>query len=313
MGALGAAADVEAVRRRRPRRPFPYDPVREGARSTPSPAPPRAAARDPKLTPSLLRPAGRSCIGGAREREGCHRGAGARSIANVKYLGCIREWSRASRRARRALRVHRAVCALGLDARAEGSPLRMTKDVSSESPSVLSRGSDSRQILAELVPKPVSSSTRPRPQCRVQDCGGDRGRRRLSPEGFNVGGVTLVRAQPRVRLAHAIGDGLAVRAVTRAVLPRHQAVAFAASWPRPAARARTQRTSWRWPSRRPSPWTTWRQRAARRCRSAMARVFDRYGRRALGPGGLRRTGTSIDRMLHIEITSSGAAHLAHRP
>jgi predicted nucleotidyltransferase len=123
-------------------------------------------------------------------------------------------------------------CVLGLYARAEGAPLRMTEDV--DCISSLSPWVRQEKILAELCQAGVIEPDESL-QCRyrigatvVVDEGATVVVDVLSPEGANVGGVNPWFARAAARAArYEIGEGEAVGAVTPPYFLVTKLVAFA--------------------------------------------------------------------------------------
>ncbi len=116
-------------------------------------------------------------------------------------------------------------CALGLYARSEGSPLRVTKDVdciSRVTPWVLQE-----KTLADLCTRGVLSPV-PEVQCRYRINRTEILVDVLSPEGMNVGGVIrwFKRAVERPQ-TYPLGDGRSIKAVTPPYFVATKLVAFA--------------------------------------------------------------------------------------
>jgi hypothetical protein len=115
-------------------------------------------------------------------------------------------------------------CVLGLYARAQGAPLRVTKDVdciSTRTPWVLQE-----QTLAEMCARGVLTPV-PEVQCKYLIKGTDIEVDVLSPQGFNVGGVNpwFERASAKARLFPS-GDDRSVNAVTPPYFLATKLVAF---------------------------------------------------------------------------------------
>jgi hypothetical protein len=115
-------------------------------------------------------------------------------------------------------------CVLGLYARPEGAPLRVTTDVdciSTRSPWVLQE-----KALAELCARGVLTPDA-EVQCRYRIRGTEVDVDVMSPEGFNVGGVNpwFVRASVNAKPYDA-GDGRTVLAVTPPYFLATKLVAF---------------------------------------------------------------------------------------
>jgi predicted nucleotidyltransferase len=115
-------------------------------------------------------------------------------------------------------------CVLGLYARAEGPPLRMTEDV--DCISSLSPWSRQAKILADLCYAGVIVPDEAL-MCRYRIAGAGVVVDVLSPDGFNVGGVNPWFARAAQRAGrYPIGEGGAVRAVTPPYFLATKLVAF---------------------------------------------------------------------------------------
>jgi predicted nucleotidyltransferase len=115
-------------------------------------------------------------------------------------------------------------CVLGLYARAEGPPLRVTEDV--DCISSLSPWGLQAKILAELCDAGVIVPDEAL-MCRYRIVDATVVVDVLSPEGFNVGGVNPWFARAVARAArYPIGEGDAVRAVTPPYFLATKLVAF---------------------------------------------------------------------------------------
>jgi predicted nucleotidyltransferase len=115
-------------------------------------------------------------------------------------------------------------CVLGLYARAEGPPLRLTEDV--DCISSLSPWGLQAKILADLCQAGVIDPDEAL-MCRYRIVGAAVVVDVLSPEGFNVGGVNPWFARAVARAArYPVGEGDTVRAVTPPYFLATKLVAF---------------------------------------------------------------------------------------
>jgi hypothetical protein len=116
-------------------------------------------------------------------------------------------------------------CVLGLYARPEGTPLRVTKDV--DCISTRTPWSHQLRVLGDLCTRGVLSPDREL-ACRYRVKGTDVDVDVLSPEGFNIGGVNVFfdRASKLAR-AYDVGDDRKANAVTPAYFLATKVAAFA--------------------------------------------------------------------------------------
>jgi predicted nucleotidyltransferase len=122
-------------------------------------------------------------------------------------------------------------CVLGLYARAEGAPLRMTEDV--DCISSLSPWGLQAKILSDLCQAGVISPDESLP-CRYRIAEETVVVDVLSPEGLNVGGVNPWFSRAAARAArYSIGEGESVRAVTPPYFLLTKLVAFVDRGPDP--------------------------------------------------------------------------------